>query len=1618
MPGPTPSAPPIALSQLPAQAIHQRFVTRPAFYSVVLNALRELILERYPSLELEMSGVKLAIPHPDGHYTYRPLMEVAIDHVLKPQLLDLHSERELPYYLTQKIPDVLKPASLPLIDMQVIAQLIDELPGSLYLYFQQALADYWSEIDSHGGSRWQWLAQLLNGQMTATAARQSSLNQLQRDMLTVTAAWPVLNERLPHSTPPTYAYFIENTFTRDGETVRLLTPDLLLVRDRQVLLYCVDGRVEPFDSTDAFGSAWAVKMQHRFQFDSLTWRRNEPDNNVFEQQAGLILNQQLEDLATLSFQGQDEVSIGRRLEKLTDPAVLFTHMPVPAAPLLQKVDNQLPEWLRQADAADRFAYHRHLQDMAQVLHQNQGRSFNEGIDTLQSFSRTALRKQMQKDHAPFDPDQVLLDFAVAAGYPGGAGIIEHVRMSLTELAVRNLAGKPKGALTLSSTTATPLPSWLTENYLLGSSGLIQRIDIGTAYPQHIKDLLLSGSVEAQRREALFTRELKVKLPMQALEYKIRRLHGVTVTGYRYVKALMGETPADRMVDERQIVLRPLALCRTVGATPDEVTNAFIIEPRDVSVGPHLLFRPLYTDTLHEYPTRQALLDALAAPGELQDSVLTWLSDTARPIYDHGGFTEPHLIRFLPGDEFTIPDKPAPATLAVDEGVGEWLQWQINGFLLSHVFGSTARALVDLADRESVSNHESRWAIVMEGAWLLFNTLLLPLARGPAMLMGWFFQLLSSLEQDLAGLQSNDPTTREIALIDLLLNTAMVLMHAAAPSDRSPQVLAAPAAQEHVLHLQTWRRTAGLPHPAEPPLARHGLVALPGEPPAGGETTLDFTHSLASAKAGAMLFKALLEVNVPWPDPVPAPLPSGVLKGLYWIDGKWHASIGGLLFQVNVVPGFAEVYLVHPAHAQHPGFKLISDGQGHWRLDRHARLEGGMHKGRVSQLREEKRQNIDLLTSQLTGLQLDVLPLANLTLTLEAAVNNTRAALDTRIKSLRALWVTLNSPTLAEATRARTTEQHTQAQRLALRARIEWNIAVHNFQKNGQALIGVMRNIADKAGELMIADRTSSRYQKERNNALNAIYVQWVSAYASEHTKFAYSLETQRGESTEELGERINRELPANINDAYGEFIKSRDQQLQALKSMIEPVEQMSAILEQADPALRDSLLKETPPDLNFTSAHIKQQLLVLLVDLIFNRAHGSRIPAEYPFIIELADPQVTPTILTHTEMRTTSGYSVKEQIEVLTSILELYERLENAVNSLVEMGSGFIREAYQAPFQTHLDEARSSLEAQLAELIRVEQQLVSLPAPDTAKRPKKTNRKVIKTADRKSLVGDLRPGQADMPGNFVDIKDPLTGKTIVTYVEHASEGVWNVVKEVGATVPAPVAIKRSLRTIEAQAKAVRDERAGIDSSIRFQLRKLQDPTRLEGLDPREWDVLLTQHAAKFEALADEIQRDWAADTRAPALIDEYRKEAVAATLQAREYCSEGYKLQRPRASNVAYLWRHGFVDINLVHSRTPLKAGDFLTEYAIRDKDKIRAGKKGDENVLWYAHFHYPSADTPVAQPAFGHLKTKAERVFTRKELIERARADNRAVVNLEKAEIKPPLDRQLFLGLEVLNPR
>ncbi|WVV48041.1 DUF6543 domain-containing protein [Pseudomonas sp. NA13] len=88
--------------------------------------------------------------------------------------------------------------------------------------------------------------------------------------------------------------------------------------------------------------------------------------------------------------------------------------------------------------------------------------------------------------------------------------------------------------------------------------LITQVDIGRVYPELIKRRLLDDPAESARRETLYISQLRIQLPLLALEGKLRGVGNIDERGCRYVAALMEPEEADRKVDGQAVVLRKLA----------------------------------------------------------------------------------------------------------------------------------------------------------------------------------------------------------------------------------------------------------------------------------------------------------------------------------------------------------------------------------------------------------------------------------------------------------------------------------------------------------------------------------------------------------------------------------------------------------------------------------------------------------------------------------------------------------------------------------------------------------------------------------------------------------------------------------------------------------------------------------------------------------------------------------------------------------------------------------------------------------------------------------------------------------------------------------------------------
>lgn len=983
-----PAAPIQTLSSPVQQAVYTHFASRPGIEELIRTTLLAALNERYPTLTIELASTRLASPHESGVWGLPLLIDQVLAYLVNGASLEI-SEIIPPlnyYFLSDHQGKRLKLADGQDVDMKVIEALIKELPWRLPIEFKSALTGYWNEPTEGGASRWRWLSNVIKDTLSMKVMQSTTLSDPQLETVRQVLDYGQSEERISrYGDHATRAYYLQSTLTYPGRTESLVTPHLLLVRYPQeqavqplVILCLPDGSMETFSSVESASQSRARVAEALYAVDSITTKRYEIDGDAFDAQAGLILGKQLSNLSEL----QLPTSLGLEALKATcsqttDASRFFLNASTPSADALSRVQSKLPQWLTKASSADQVRYRSWSLALASAKKTAQGLSYLSGIPDIHSFIVNSLKQQLLLDQQRFEqpvqyvaalaacePDDVELTFLVVSGTlaPGStnvSGLTERVKMTLTELALKNLSGKPQGELIkVEHRHGLPLPVWFTSTYITQGNGLIEAVDIGKNYPEKLKAYLLDDPSLSADREQRFSEQLRWQLPLQALELSLKGESGMTPLAARYVAALMQADAYNRSVDDQTIVIRNLALLSSAEAKPDVVSNMFIIEPLNLDAGPHVLYRPLYEHSLQAFTSRTALMEAIATPSELQTSVLTWLTDSARTMYDNGGFKEPHFVRFNLEDDFPVAtfEKPEPATLAVN-GVGSDLAQHLgNGQLLPYLYQINALALVHQADRDTVSNRESRWRLFLEGANLFFNIFMLPYLRGPVMLTAWFLLLVQALARDVPALSSDDAVTRELAVVDLLQNLAMVLLQVRAitpPPLTSPQARSTPLLRRAPVP----RRIAKAWPPRPPAIVKDGVVFMPGEWQKNAIEDLDFSFASANNRLTPDLRKKLEALAVPKPQALPLPERSDALAGLYLTEDGGYALIDQAYYPVQIEAG--EVSIVG-------GPALQSDGKGHWTVDLKMRLSGGAPSKQVKALRERNAQRGITLRDELAA----------------------------------------------------------------------------------------------------------------------------------------------------------------------------------------------------------------------------------------------------------------------------------------------------------------------------------------------------------------------------------------------------------------------------------------------------------------------------------------------------------------------------------------------------------------------------------------------------------------------------------------------------------------------------
>ncbi|AHL33722.1 hypothetical protein CD58_12825 [Pseudomonas brassicacearum] len=1568
MTSPSPADNPSAL----AQSVSLQFASRPTFEQFAQRMLKQAIQEKYPTLAFDLSKTRLATPDTASRgYLLEPFMPRVLDYLALGTPIEFKDLKGRRSFLSDKPPRLLSPDNGKL-DMKVIEKLLLELPWTVPIGLEDALTRYWNaNIDTapqddrqDGTSRWQWLSDVLRNLAQIRSLQQQDLTGQAREALGQIVQWPDRQQRFRrHGQSSVYAYSLETRLTRDGSSSVLTSSDILLVHCRNNatlwLLCSPAGAVQVFDSLEAFTQHWGTLIASQYVVDSVTCQRHEISGNAFETQAALILEQQLADLQAVQLPSRIGLQDLTTLYKtLSDPSRYLLDAPSLTPETSARLEPLLPNWLKKASIVDQTTFQHYSLDLASAKKRHQGRNYFSDIKDIKAFAAAALLQQLQQSNASqaakfnvrqYQPDDVQLTFSVAAGYPGTTGIIEKRTMSLTELAINNLVSRPSGHPTLAHRLGLPLPAWLTPDFITRKGGLIEQVDIGATYPRYLQQRLLDDAPQAQERKRMFAEQVAAQLPLEALKQMLNNENGITRPGLRLIEAVLKPDSDSQRVNDRSVVIRHLAFLRKPEAHPDIVTNMFIIEPLDIRTGPHLLYRPLYAPSLQEFPTREALLEAIVAPGDLQNSILTWMTDSARPIYADGGFLEPHIVRFFQGDEFSAPAKPAPATLADGSVNDELWQFLHNGELMEYLYGSNARALVSQADRASVSNSESRWAVLLEGWNLLFNTLLMPLLRGPAMATAWLWSLMAIASRDIPALSSADPLTRELAAVDSLLNLVMLVSQL--PSLRAPLAAALP----ETLKEQAMRPPAPRiipeqwPAPA-PPSIHEGPVALPGARLENTSRNLDLSFASARRRLTPEQLARLQRFQVSQPASMPEPTKYGPYTGLYVIRNTWHALVDGKMYQVTPESDGSAI-IVNPLAPRDPtqnGPVLQPDARGNWSIDLRLRLRGGMPPKRLAKLRDLKAQRAAELSELLKGYYKD-----------EA---DRQRALDTA----QEVMTRTQAGNFTEAQRAdkrarfyKLLEEQTDTYLKLLDNVTEY--ASHDMQLPPGIIRALMENVVNNA-------RKGFLINEFELTALDAAYGQFTQDFSTLQANVAGNLL--------DYFDYLN--ALSDINDRSIYWLELRDRYLEALLN-----------LDAAGAQVFERLTLDRPLG-ERTALATKALQVPTLAALIF-KDPDSNLPENLHSITKLLMEQASSQSDLSTYELTPS-----EQIEVLESLIEHYGAALDAMQGMKALNAADMDTSYFGRLFRLVEGLYEEASTKLAAEIK--------PEPQPRRRPPKRSRtaagrpqkKVIKTRKSGVLIGDLKPAGTSLPIEVVELRSEVDDRLLATYSQH--DDVWDIVE---VQRPAPAPRTRSVKAIKADARKLLGQ---LDNSL-ANAERYKTQCRF----PQEIEEILSNEASRYRKLSEELERAFTASknprTAADQTLTGQLSDAVSRlTTRGSELRTELSLKLPPTDSNLRYLFEKNLVQVAMLGERKALKGErkDFLQEYAINDRDGW---------PLWYAHFHYEAADTPKADFSVAHLKTKEQRKEHYHSMLAKAKSPY-AVVNVHRGQIGRPLAQSKFLPL------
>ena len=942
----------------------QHFPPRPTLFSVLARQLNEALAEKYPSLDLDVTGLHIAEPWPVAaalitpengmprHFRLMSPVDMLIQSYIDARPVTLiQGFHRLTDDTRERDPH---PLAVHMDDLQTA---INECAALLIDIWQHALTQFCSVGNGQGRSPFQWLSHVQQWGLQSTLADDQyvpALTNEQAVSMAVVASFADRESRQKGTEEtPVRACLVYLQALKNLRVERFQLPGVMLVTRQMkqrllVLSYSLESGIEVFESLADHASQLARRLQDTFEQPVFAWALHEPQGDFFTALSCTLLDEQLRTVQALGETARREQWSALRLEQKLDAAVgMFPLFNEQDRPWLNHVMTKLPAWLKQASAQHLLAYSKLMIAQALFQQQSQGKTFLDGIEALPTFAEQLIRQRLDRDHPGADIDIARVEIHDLGVEVLTLPIFTDKTLPLTEFVLSYRGGWPVGLISVQGRDAAVLPDWFTADY---ARQLVDELDVGSQYIAQIKRLLIDEADEVARRKTLFKSQLSVQLPLFALEKLIKGEAGFTQQGWNIVNGLMRPDAHDTL-EKSGLCVRPLGFIAYEGAPTDYVANMFVLGPRQVGTGPFILYQPFASEPLLECATWAALFAAISESEDLNYSVLQWLNDDARALYAEGGFARPHLEGVLLEGFLALLPR-SPAMLSTQAVVGNYFD---------ALFEANAQALLSLADKQTVTVAERRWLLVKKAGWALFNGLTF-FVNGPLQKAAWLLQTLLSIDNTLHARLSGDKEAALESVIDLLLNISLALLQEglnfrAQANDRrrlrvpvdeplfsryeSPS---APQVKPPVLPLITPKKRPDL----TPSAAQH-YSALdvhwfsPSQRLTGAQRLELETYEVAFDLAGA------------------TPIEVGELAGILTYQGLSYVRLADKTY--CVARDAEGLHIQDVQQADRRGPRLMKDLSGQWQLDLRLGLKGGGPKSRIKKLREEKQKKVDELLQQ-------------------------------------------------------------------------------------------------------------------------------------------------------------------------------------------------------------------------------------------------------------------------------------------------------------------------------------------------------------------------------------------------------------------------------------------------------------------------------------------------------------------------------------------------------------------------------------------------------------------------------------------------------------------------------